>query len=301
LKFKSIGLLFNLLSLSFLLILCLVPSLFFPGFGSQFGGRFWWSIGPVFFLIVVLLGFFNAYYAGNRRLYALLEAEDWPALSVYLEDRVIRRRRFSPRLVLMLAHTYFILTDWEAIISLEDRLSILKPKLLDRCALIFGAARILARDYEGAERFFRTRWTEAEGNPRLRAQASWLRWYYGFVLLLSYRIPEAADIFIPLAQTRESPLIVGLSAWFLSSLLKRSVPDRGLELSAAAETGRQRVRKVLPRPGDWEAEQEKIKGETHGLVLSRQLNKAAVWIYSSERPGMREQFSRSFLTTSQGA
>ncbi|MDL2230060.1 hypothetical protein LJC14_07420, partial [Treponema sp. OttesenSCG-928-L16] len=80
----------------------------------------------------------------NRRLFYLLEREDWPALVQYLEGKVMRGGNYSPRLVKLLANTYLVLSDPRSVMALERKLAAAKPALLDRNALVFGAARILS-------------------------------------------------------------------------------------------------------------------------------------------------------------
>jgi hypothetical protein len=246
--------------------------------GSDFALNFWRVSWPLVLVLILFLVGLEWFYFYNRRLFLLLEREDWPALAQYLEMRVIRKGRYSPHLVRLLANTYLVLSDSASVISLENKTAIAKPALIETNALIFGAARILGRDISGAVNFFSTRLNAPSGKPR-REQAQWIRWYYGFALLLDQQFAPAADQFVLLAKEADDALITGLSAFFLNDTLRRVLPERGLELRAAALDGQNRVKRSLRTPEDWDKEAAKIETEVHAAILFKNLGNAAQWIY----------------------
>lgn len=272
-KFKSICIAFNIILLIFLAFFCLLPWFMLGAAGGRNFMRGVWPLILVFFLI---LAAFDVFYFLNRQLYFLLEREDWPALALYLEDRVVKQGHFSPHLVRILADTYLALADSAAVISLENKAAIARPALVEENALVFGTARILAGDVEGAVRFF-----EARRDRAKKGLAQWVRWYYGFALLLDRQYSPAADEFAALTVRSGSAVIAGLSAFFLSAPLSRNLPERGPELRKAAEEGRDRVLKFLPRIGDWKKETEKSRAEIHAAVLGKYIDDTGRYIYGS--------------------
>jgi hypothetical protein len=262
--------------LVFLIFICFIP---FFVLGFDFALSFWrsnWFL--VLFLGLILCGI-DLFYFFNKRLFSFLEREDWPALINYLEDEVFRKGRYSSRNIRLLANTYLILSDSGAVMTLENRTAAVKPALVEANVLVFGIARILGKDFAGAARFFESRRETARPETRL-----WIRWYYGFSLLLERRFPEAADEFTLLARESADALITGLSAFFLADILGKRVPEKKAVLTLAASQGQSRVRKYLPGPGDWRKERGNIRTEIHAAVLSTYLDEAGSWIYGTGKP-----------------
>jgi hypothetical protein len=278
LKFKIIFILFNSIITLFLLFVFILPVFFL---GSDFVRVFWRGAWPLalplaIMLVLILLGM-DGFYIRNRRLFYLLGREDWPALVLYLEDRIIKRGHYSSLLVRLLANTYLVLSDYRAVRNLENRTAFAKPGLVDACALIFGTARILGKDYEGAACFF-----EEKAGKAKRGTAAWVRWYAGFALFLDRRFPQAADRFAAIAREEEDAVLTGLSSYFLAVSLTRTLPGRSLELMAAAMDGRKRVHAALPVQDAWNKETDKIRSEVYVTVLSKYLDETSEWLYIKE-------------------
>jgi hypothetical protein len=225
-------------------------------------------------ILAAIMAGFDVFYLRNRRLYALLEKEDWPALVTYLEDRVIRQGKYTPRLVRLLANTYLVLSDSSAVMSLENKAAMAKPSLVDKNALIFGTARVLGRDFTGAVRFF-----EARQNSVNSGQRQWVCWYFGFSLFLSRQYDKAAEEFSRLAEVSNDGIITGLSAYFLSTISKKSAPEKLKSLNEDAIHGKERVLKALPTQKNWTKETGRINGEIHIAVLSQHIEAAGKWLY----------------------
>ncbi|MCL2070371.1 MAG: hypothetical protein FWH19_05240 [Treponema sp.] len=227
-------------------------------------------------LLVILALIFCAFcifYFRNLRLFSLLEKEDWPALVRYLEDRVIQKGKYSPRLLRLLANSYLVLADAAAVMVLENKTAAAKPALLDDNALIFGTARILAKDISGAERFFETR--KATAKPRLR---EWVYWYHGFSLLLGRQYEKAAGEFSALAQTAKNGVVCALSSYFLSSAIAPHLGEKGPELENISQEGRKRALKALNQR-DWNRELSRISSEIHVAAISRYMEETSRWLY----------------------
>jgi hypothetical protein len=266
LKFKLIFAVFNITILFFLFLVCFTP---FFVFGSGISPSFQLSIWPLALLLVAILAALDVYYALNHRLFSLLEREDWPALSSYLEEQVLRKGRYSNRLVKLLAATYLVMSDIPALMGLENRIAMAKPALVERNALVFGAARILGKDYAGAVRFF---------SPRIGKGGAWLNCYYGFALLLDRKLKEAAEQFSLLAALSADALVSGLAAWFLADALRGRAGD---PYAAAWEKGRLRVRQILKNRAAWDAELGKLETDVHVAILRKYINEAGDWIFGS--------------------
>jgi hypothetical protein len=311
LKFKFLFLFFNFTIIIFLLILFFMPFLilgehFSPIHGESFLRPFW----PLAAILIAVLIVLNIYYFSNRRLFRLLEREDWPALAEYLETRLPRRGRYPEHLVRLYANTCLVLSDSQAVLNLENKLALVKPVLVEKNVLLFGTARILGKDYSGALRFFAAHDRRTAGGPvrgttgktagpgtpvskgpfpgsflrsifkffagdRVR-QAQWIALYHGFTLLLDRRFEEAAEKFRLLAEEGEDPLAAALSAWFLADNLSKIVDGSG----EAAQAARERIRSSLPRRKDWEKETAKTETEIHAAILRSYINEAGNWIYN---------------------
>jgi hypothetical protein len=243
-------------------------------FNSWFFGDFWRVTWPVvLFLFFILIGL-DVLYFFYRRLFQILEKEDWPALVRYLEERIFKKGNYSPRLVPLLANTYLILSDSASVTSLENKLAVIKPALVEANVLIFGTARILAGDIDGAAGFFFTRLNSVKNKS-----ADWVRWYYGFSLLLDRRFSDSGDQFKTLAAESKDGVITALSAFFLAENLSKAVPQRSLEFTAAALEGRNRLKKTFPTTAVWNREVKKIQNEVYAVVLSKYIDQTTMWLF----------------------
>ena len=273
-KFKMLFILFNISILLFLVIVSILPN--FLG-GADIAGVFWQSAWPLAAMLVLILLGMDIFYLYNHRLFYLLEREDWPALVLYLEDRIIKRGRYSSPLVRLLANTYLVLSDYRAVMSLETKTAIAKPGLVDANALIFGTARILGKDYEEAVRFF-----EGKAGKGKSGTAAWVRWYAGFAQLLNGEGDKAADRFAGITEKEDNAVLIGLSSYFLAASLTRMLPLRGMELMTAAMDGKKRVRAALPAQSAWNKEVDKIRSEVYVAVLAKYLEETSEWLYIKE-------------------
>jgi hypothetical protein len=270
LKFKSIYIIFNISIVFFLLAVGLLPLFIL---GPDFARGFW-AIGWLLFVILFLaLAGLNVFYFSRRRLYYLLEREDWPALQEYLEQRVISRGRYSPRMVQLLANTYLVMSDSAAVTALENKTAIAKPALIEANALVFGAARILGGDPAGAAGFFSLRLAGGKAKD-----LQWVRWYYGFALLLNRQFDKAAAEFTVLAAESADALITGLSAFFLADTLQKYTENPEV-CEAKAREGRERVRYSLKTIKGWNREAAKIETEVHAAIIKQYIGQAGAWLF----------------------
>jgi hypothetical protein len=224
----------------------------------------------------------DGYFLANRRMYLLLEREDWPALCVWLEQRVFEQRRYTARFTRLLANTYLTLSDSAAVRELEQKTALANPSLIEENALVFGVARLLSRDIVGAAPFFSTRLDAAVMHKRASGATHWLRWYYGFSLLLDRQYPRASEQFIILineVSPAPAPLITGLSAFLLADTLSKALLERQADILATAEGGFKQTRKSLPSIEAWNKAVSEARGEIHVTILLPRLRDAGKWIY----------------------
>jgi len=160
------------------------------------------------------------------------------------------------------------------VMNLENKTAVAKPALIDANVLVFGTARILGKDISGAVRFFEIKKDKVKGELN-----EWVRWYYGFALLLDSRFEKAAVEFSLLAGLSKDGVIAGLSSYFLNGAITRALPEKAAELGNVSSQGRQRVLKALPQFKDWEKESSRLAMEVHTAVLSKYMKEAGQWLY----------------------
>lgn len=273
-KFKSIFALFNaVVGISFLFVFAMP----FLALGVEYAGSFWAANWPLALALVVVLSGIDAFFIANWRLFTLLEREDWPALAHHLEERVVKKGRWSARLVRLLANTYLVLSDAAAVSALEAKAAKAKPILVDKNALVFGVARVLANDPASSVSFF-----AARRKSKKTESPEWVEWYYAFSLLLSRDFASAADVLLPLSSSAKDALVVALAASFLGDSVSRALPSRAAEFGAAADAARARVLKRLPTRAAWDKEVERARADIHAVVLSKSIEEAAKGLYGIE-------------------
>ena len=273
-KFKYLIIAFSIIIIFILLITVLFPSL---TAGPEFAVNFRNIILPLLLFIFFVLVLLGTYLLLNYRLFSLLEREDWPALAYYLEHKIFIKGRYSAQNVRLLASSYMVVSDYTSVLKLEGKAMIAKPAVVEKNALIFGSARLLESNYKEAAVFFKTYLGKDE----------WIRWFYGFSLLLGGFFSQTEQEFLSLVSSRDV-LIAGLSAYFLhNNLAKYSL--KPVECGAAAEEGRNRVVKALKNAAGWKKEVEKMRAEIHVAVIRRYIDEAGKWIFAVDNQQPRSK------------
>jgi hypothetical protein len=270
-KIKTMFIIFNSIIVCFMVI---IGASFAIGNSIRVLGVQLWGLLA---LCAVVLIAFDAYYLVNAKLLSFLEREDWPALVQHLEMRTLTKGRYSSRSVRLLAQAYLILSDTASLVNLENKTALAKPRLVETYALIFGTARLLEKNMAGAANFFSARIHCRKPN---KADLPWLRFYYGFSMLLDWRFAEAAEEFIILTKISNNAVITGLVAWFLSDYLVKTLPDRSADIAAAIEFARKQVKEAVYDLQQWNAKVSKLQREPHVAIIIRYLDKAGVWIFT---------------------
>jgi hypothetical protein len=229
---------------------------------------------PLILVWVFLYFALNFFYFTNKKLFLLLEKEDWPALACYLEERVIQKGRYNSRFVRLLATSYLVLSDSAAVMSLENKVAVNKPALIEANALVFGTARILGNDIAGALNFFKARKDTAKAG-----QKDWVAWYYGFSLLLNRQTEDAVMEFSLLASSSKNGVVTALSSYFLQRNIYIIMPQLRQKFREISELGKERALKAMPRMEYWKREIERLATEIHAAAISKILEDTGIWLF----------------------
>jgi len=231
-------------------------------------------IVPLLFFIALLLICMSLYFIVNYRLFSLLEREDWPALSYYLEQKIYVNGRYSAQNVRLLASSYLVISDFPSVLKLEGKTMLAKPSVVEKNVLIFGVARILSGNQKEAANFLKKYMDK--GNNRTK---QWIHWFFGFSHLLDGVYNVAEQEFSSLALSSDNALITGLSAFFLgNSLLKHSPKPE--ECRFIAENSRSRVLKALKNINDWKKEADRSTNEIHVAIIRKHIDEAGKWLFA---------------------
>jgi len=242
--------------------------------GSEFLVHIKQIILPLVIFMVVILVFMGLFFFSNYRLFSLLEREDWPALSFYLEKQVYEKGRYSSRNVRLLASSYLVVSDYPSVIKLEKKILTVNPSLIRKNVLVFGSARILSGNHKESAAFFKTYADKCNGDEN-----QWVKWFYGFSLLLSGDFSSAEAEFSLLAVSSDNALVTGLSSNFLyNTIAKHSVKTQ--ECKDIAESGKQRVKNTFKNFNNWINGIEKIKSDIHIAIIKKYIDETGKWIFS---------------------
>jgi hypothetical protein len=273
LKFKNLIIIFIIIIFIIILITGFLPVLLA---GPQYAANFQYITLPLMLFMALLLIFMSVFFLLNYRLFTLLEREDWPALSYYLEQKIYVKGRYDSRKVRLLASSYMVVSDYASVLKLENKARAAKPSVIRKNVLIFGAARTLSGNHKDAAVFFKTYLDEGKSPDK-----PWIRWYYGFSLLLCGDFNLAEPEFMSFAVSSNDALITGLSAYLLStSLAKHS--QKPYECLEVVENGRNRVKNAVKNLKKWKNEADRIGNEIHITIIRRYIDDAGNWVFTKE-------------------
>ena len=272
-KFKYLIIIFSVFIIVIVFVTSLLPMII-SGQGSAVTFRY--ITLPLLLFMAVLLICMSIFFFINYRLFSLLEREDWPALAYYLEQKIYSKGRYSDRYVRLLASSYLVISDFQSVLKLENKVLSAKSSLISKNVLIFGAARVLSNNHQEAVVFFKNNLGKCGKNDK-----QWVHWFYGFSLLLSGDFRQAEPEFSSLALTSDSILITGLSAYFLRNSIEKHSAD-SKNCRETAENGRERVKNALNNFENWQKEKEKMGSEIHIAIISKYINEAGKWIFNKD-------------------
>jgi len=274
LKFKRLMLLYSIIITIAILTAAVLPVVMA---GAEFAVYIKSLTLPLILFIVLLLSCMMVFFLLNYRLFSLLEKEDWPALSYYLEKKIYTKGRYSAAKVRILASSYLVILDYASVFKLENKAKLARPSVIDKNALIFGTAKILSGNHKEAAEFF---WAHRE---KCRAdERQWVRWFYGFSLLLCGVFNKAEQEFSSLAISSKDAIICGLSAYFLFAYIASHSKNHE-ECVNIAEKGKARVIKKLKKADRWEKEAAKIGDEIHTAIIKKYVDEAGKWLFEFEQ------------------
>jgi len=274
LKFKYLIIAFSAIIIIILLAAIFMPYLVTSG-NADLRVNFRYIALPLFAVIVLLLICVSIFFFLNYRLLSLLEREDWPALSCYLEQKIYTKKQYNPRYVRLLASSYLVMSDFMSVIKLEGKAMLAKSSAVKENALIFGSARVLSGKYGEAASFFKSYISRSKGKEK-----EWVRWFYGFSHLLGGAFTSAEPEFSSLAVSSRDAIITGLSCYFLfQSIEKYSI--KPAECRSISENGRARVMKSLKDIYGWNAEVSKMGTDIHIAIIKKYIDSAGVWLFDS--------------------
>jgi len=275
-KFRTIFMLFNIVILSSFAFVFLMP-VFVLGPSSTMD--FWkdnWYLGLFFILLIAGL---NAFFLANRRVFVLVEREDWGGLSAYLVKTMFgsdpsRPGRFRSSRVRLLINAYLLQSDAEGIARLESELAAKRPDLLRKNALLFGVTRLLAGRSAEAESFLKDYLGAKDADF-----PDWLGFDYGFSLIMQKRIVEARP-YVEAALLSRDAVLRALAAYMLGTLCSEAEADEAARESARekAAAARELLRKRFDE-GRWAKEVERAKAEVHIVILSKLVDESGRWLF----------------------
>ncbi|MDR1894150.1 MAG: hypothetical protein LBQ61_05575 [Spirochaetales bacterium] len=287
-KINKVLLLFN----SFLLVAAaFLAGLPFLTLGWEFAGEVWktlWPAGPFFVLLAVLV---NAFVLSNRRLYLMAEEERWADLVDYLKtafyekSRGRRGRHLNGYRLKVFIPAAFLAGRSGELEELEAFLKKHQPGLMGRFFLPLGMRRIILRDPQGMEEYFR-------GALTLRGirRRKWCLWIYALSLIQLGEGRRAREILTGLSSAGQPLLnLLALYLLHLTGPLEQAGNNHRGQPPAAPEKPRiRRLLKALP-PGRFEALKSRAGDDLLLFSLSRLLDEAYAWLTSQKEPGNPEK------------
>jgi len=135
----------------FALLLLLIPSFFVLDWGGMAAVRSVWIILPIFVLLVGILDF---YFIRNWKLFSLLEAEDWPGLLAWLENRLYVRRKLNRAYSNLLINAAISVSNFDAIRKLEVEIRERRPILLRSLGVALGIPVLLEQDWKAIAEYY---------------------------------------------------------------------------------------------------------------------------------------------------
>ena len=266
-RFKLIFILFNLVIVVSFLAIYLMPLLMLDLDYAKF---FWsrnWGLPLVFLAIIGLL---NTYFILNWKLFTLLEREEWPALITHLERRIYDKKLIITQQVKILANAYLVRSDVESIGKLENFIREQKPGILAKFAVVFGVPHLLKNDAAEMAGYF-SQFRHVKGGD-----GAWIRWDYGFALILKGNTEEAETALAELAAEKLEPILLLLTIYLLFSLKPNE------ELALLVESKREELLKRFTRE-KWQGEIERGKGSIQVVILQRLIEEATEWLFSENK------------------
>ncbi|QUY17663.1 hypothetical protein GWP40_04280 [Treponema vincentii] len=270
-KLKVLIIIFNTVLLT---IFFTVLSFSFFTAGTEFIGSFfknYWIF--VLFFMILLLGM-NMFFISNWKLITTLEAEDWPALSLYLETEIFEKHHLTAKKVRLLCEISILLGDFEILKRLERVLEKYKPEYIRTFGSRFAAAKLLSNDYQGLAGFM----ARIAGQPY--KNSPWVSFYDAFSAQMLKRYREAAEKFSYVLETEQDPLVRLLSIYFMACGLYHYIDVSKDEVCTQIEEEKRKLKKHSLQ--HWKKYAQKEKQNIHVLVLTKAIDDALIWLFKED-------------------
>ncbi|MDR1747485.1 MAG: hypothetical protein LBR47_00315 [Spirochaetaceae bacterium] len=269
-KFKAVFIIFNIvLIVIFLSIFCIPFFILDRDFALNFL-KTSWGLCLCFAVMMIAM---NVVFIRNWKLFSILEAEDWPALMVFLEKKIYQQKQITYRYVKLLCDSCILLSDFPGVQRLADFVSERKPPVYARSVLGFAAALILQRKTVAAallEQFHEDK--GVKNRP-------WVEWYYGFALYLKKEFKRSMTVFSGLLPSSKNRVVTGLSVYMLETKIAPAESSFDELRSSTAAYKNSLVR--AHTAGVWRKQLESEKSEVPVVILGKLLDEAAVYLYGS--------------------
>ena len=270
-KLKVLIIVFNAILLT---IFFTVLSFSFFTAGTEFIGSFfknYWIF--VLFFMILFIGM-NIFFINNWKLITTLEAEDWPALSLYLETEIFEKHHLTAKKVRLLCEISILLGDFEILKRLERVLEEHKPEYIRAFASRFAAAKLLSNDYQGLAEFM------AHLAVRPHETSPWIPFYDAFSAQMLKHYREAAEKFSRMLETEKEPLVRLLGVYFMACGLYHYIDVSKDEADKRIESEKQVLKKYSLQY--WKKYAQKEKQNIHVLVLTKAIDDALIWLFKED-------------------
>ncbi len=265
-KFKTIFFLFNGIILFSFLFIALMPLFVL---GGEYTLIFWgenWFLAVIFLLFISVL---DTYFIINWKMFSLLEKEDWPGLTAYLEQQIYDKKRITHRNVRMMVNTSLTVSNLDKISRLEKEIREKKYDWLSRYGTMLGIPYLLSQNYKEGKDFFQECLNKAKPGD-----TPWLQWCYAFILISNQELEDAFPYLKTLGSSVKDPVLQMLSLYLQDSTKAGS--EKADEMNSLKED-------FLKRFPDKKS-LERILNKTRSnnitvLLLSSILDDSLKWMY----------------------
>lgn len=216
-KFKFLFITFNIVLITTFLFIFFIPLAIL---GTNFTKNFWnsnWILFLIFLFFIVLI---NTLFIKNRRLLLLLEAEDWPALTMFLEHKIYVKKHISKRSVKMLCDSYMVLSDFAGVQRLSVFVSKEKPSVFIKCLLSFSAVLVVQKKPSEAAMLI-----ESYADAKSVQKSQWIQWYYAFAVYATHDYEKAQKLFCGVLQNTSNTIIAALCVFLLEDRISLHTAD----------------------------------------------------------------------------
>lgn len=270
-KFKMLAVTFNIVLFAlFFTIFLLSFSIPNKEFAIFFWKRHWYFVPFFIFLITSV----NILYFNNIKIISYMESEDWPALTMFLEEEVFDKKKLSFKNVRVLSETLFLLDDFAGLERLELILKKNKPKYALKLSLKFAAGKMLAGKYEEVKNYC--------GKIALMPGSSceWMDFYTAFAHHMLKEYSVAAEKFYNLIDEKNNILIIFLSSYFVIDVLKPYITQNEKKSEKILSLLNKKIKSKHSKE-EWKKYTDKERQNIHIMVFTKIIKDANEWFFEN--------------------